>query len=53
MGADGKLYFTEGTSKGLTQPGRVAPKPFRDLWDVRAPAGTPDFPAPQVFKRGE
>jgi putative membrane-bound dehydrogenase-like protein len=48
---DGKLYFSQGTSKGLTQPGRVAPKPFRDLWDVRAPAGTPDFPAPQVFTR--
>jgi len=50
---DGKLYFTQGTSKGLTLPGRVAPKPFRDLWDVSAPAGTPDFPPPQVFKRGE
>ena len=50
---DGKLYFSQGTSKGLTQPGRVAPKPFRDLWDVRAPAGTPDFPPPQVFTRGE
>ena len=50
---DGKLYFTQGTSKGLTQPGRVAPKPFRDLWDVSAPPGTPDFPPPQVFKRGE
>ena len=50
---DGKLYFSHGTSKGLTQPGRVAPKPFRDLWDVRAPEGTPDFPAPQVFTRDE
>jgi putative membrane-bound dehydrogenase-like protein len=50
---DGKLYFSQGTSKGLTQPGRVAPKPFRDLWDVRAPAGTPDFPPPQVFSRSE
>ena len=50
---DGKLYFTQGTSKGLTQPGRAAPKPFRDLWDVRAPAGTPDVSPPQVFKRGE
>ena len=48
---DGKLYFSHGTSKGLTQPGRVAPKPFRDLWDVEAPAGTPDFPPPQVFTR--
>ncbi|CAN5672345.1 hypothetical protein BH24ACI4_BH24ACI4_23960 [soil metagenome] len=50
---DGKLYFSHGTSKGLTQPGRVAPKPFRDLWDVRAPEGTPDFPTPQVFTREE
>ena len=50
---DGKLYFSQGTSKGLTQPGRIAPKPFRDLWDVRAPAGTPDFPPPQVFTRAE
>jgi putative membrane-bound dehydrogenase-like protein len=50
---DGKLYFSQGTSKGLTQPGRVAPKPFRDLWGVQAPAGTPDFPPPQVFTRAE
>ena len=50
---DGKLYFTQGTSKGLTQPGRVSPKPFRDLWDVHAPAGTPDVLPPQVFKRTE
>ena len=48
---DGKLYFSQGTSKGLTQPGRVAPKPFRDLWGVQAPPGTPDFPSPQVFTR--
>lgn len=50
---DGKLYFSQGNSKGLTLPGRVAPKPFRDLWDVKAPSGTPDFPPPQVFKRGD
>ncbi len=50
---DGKLYFSQGNSKGLTQPGRVAPKPFRDLWDVKAPAGTPDFPPPQVFSRAD
>jgi putative membrane-bound dehydrogenase-like protein len=50
---DGKLYFSHGTSKGLTQSGRVAPKPFRDLWDVQAPAGAPDFPPPQVFTRAE
>lgn len=50
-GPDGKLYFSHGTSKGLTQPGRVAPLPFRQLWGVEAPAGTPDFPEPQIFKR--
>ena len=52
-GPDGKLYFSQGTSKGLTQPGRVSPLPFRQLWGVTAPAGTPDFPPPQVFKRGD
>ena len=50
---DGKLYFSHGTSKGLTLPGRVAPKPFRDLWGVTAPEGTPDFPSPQVYHRDE
>ncbi|HWL08495.1 MAG TPA: PVC-type heme-binding CxxCH protein [Planctomicrobium sp.] len=48
---DGKLYMSKGNSKGLTQPGRVAPKPFRDLWGVTAPPGTPDFPAPQTFTK--
>jgi putative membrane-bound dehydrogenase-like protein len=50
---DGKLYMSKGNSKGLTQPGRIAPKPFRELWDVTAPAGSPDFPPPRVFKKGE
>ncbi|MFM8359318.1 MAG: hypothetical protein ACKOET_12285, partial [Verrucomicrobiota bacterium] len=50
---DGWLYLTKGNSKGLTQPGRVAPKPFRDLWGVPAPPGTPDFPPPRTFRRGE
>lgn len=50
-GPDGKLYFSHGTSKGLTQPGRVAPLPFRQLWGVEAPPGTPDFPEPQVFNK--
>ncbi len=51
---DGKLYLSAGTSKGLTQPpDRVAPKPFRDLWDVQAPAGTPDFLPPRTYKKGE
>jgi len=51
---DGKFYFSQGNAKGLTQPPeRVAPLPFRELWDVEAPPGTPDFPAPQVFSREE
>ena len=50
---DGKLYMTKGNSKGLTQPGRIAPKPFRDLWGVTAPEGTPDFPPPETFPKGE
>lgn len=50
---DGKLYMSKGNSKGLMQPGRIAPKPFRELWDVTAPAGTPDFPPPRTFKRSD
>jgi putative membrane-bound dehydrogenase-like protein len=50
---DGKLYMSKGNSKGLTQPGRIAPKGFRDLWGVTAPPGSPDFPAPRTFKKGE
>ena len=52
-GPDGKFYMSKGNSKGLTQPGRIAPKPFRELWGVTAPPGTPDMPAPRVFKPGE
>ncbi|MFM8790973.1 MAG: PVC-type heme-binding CxxCH protein [Solirubrobacterales bacterium] len=42
---DGKLYMSKGNSKGLTQPGRYAPKAFRDLWGVKAPADVPGIPA--------
>ena len=49
---DGKLYLSKGNSKGLTQlPDRLAPKPFRELWGVVTPEGTPDFPAPVVFTK--
>lgn len=50
---DGKLYMSKGNSKGLTQPGRIAPKAFRELWGIAAPTGSPDFPAPRTFKKGE
>lgn len=45
-GPDGRLYMSKGNSKGLSQPGRIAPKPFRELWGVSAPKGSPDFPTP-------
>ena len=48
-GPDGRLYMSKGNSKGLTRPGRVAPKAFRDLWGVRAPEGTADIPPARTF----
>ena len=48
-GPDGKLYMSKGNSKGLTQPGRIAPKPFRELWGVESPAGAPDLPPAETF----
>ncbi len=50
---DGKLYMSKGNSKGLTKPGRIAPKPFRELWGVKAPPDAPDFPEPITSKKGE
>ncbi|MCU0709989.1 MAG: PmoA family protein [Pirellula sp.] len=49
---DGKLYMSKGNSKGLNQPGRYAPKPFRDLWGLTAPADVPDFPTPVKSNKG-
>ncbi|WP_437206305.1 PVC-type heme-binding CxxCH protein [Planctomicrobium sp. SH664] len=48
---DGRLYMSKGNAKGLTLPGRVAPKPFLELWGVTAPEGTPDFPPPKTFTK--
>ena len=50
---DGKLYMSKGNSKGLNQPGRYAPKPFRELWGIESPPGVPDFPAPETFRKDE
>ncbi|MFT5523982.1 MAG: putative membrane-bound dehydrogenase-like protein [Pirellulaceae bacterium] len=52
-GPDGRMYMSKGNSKGLTKPGRIAPLPFRQLWGVSAPAGTPDFPEPIVTSPAE
>ena len=48
---DGKLYMSKGNSKGLNQPGRYAPKPFRDLWGLTAPSEVPDFPTPERYSQ--
>ena len=48
---DGKLYLSKGNSKGLNQPGRVAPKPFRELHGQPDPAGAPDRPPSRTFTR--
>lgn len=52
-GPDGKLYMTKGNSRGLTQSGHLAPKPFRVLWGMSSPEDAPDFSPPQTFKKGE
>ena len=51
-GPDGRLYMSKGNSKGHNQPekfGRVAPKAFRELWDVEHPEGALDIPPAQTF----
>jgi len=48
-GPDGKLYMSKGNSKGLTQPGRLAPKQFRELWGVESPKNSPDLPTAERF----
>ena len=50
FGPDGRLYMSKGNSKGLTQlPDRLAPAPFRELWAVEVPSGTPE-PKPYTSK---
>ncbi len=48
---DGRLYMSKGNSRGLLKPGRVAPKPFRELasWAAEVDDGFPDFPEPEVL----
>lgn len=50
---DGKLYMSKGNSKGLNQPGRVAPKPFRDLFGLPTPPGASDLPPPRTFRAAD
>ena len=50
-GPDGRMYMSKGNSKGHTRPGHVAPLPFRELWGVTAPEGSPDFPMPGTYTR--
>ena len=49
---DGKLYMSKGNSKGHNQPDKfpgVAPKAFRELWDVAHPPGAPDSYPPKTY----
>lgn len=51
---DGKLYMSKGNSKGHNQPekyGYVAPRPFRELWDVVHPPGAPDSYPPKSYTK--
>ena len=51
-GPDGRLYMSKGNSKGHNQPekyGRVAPRAFRELWDVAHPKGAADIPPLRTF----
>jgi len=48
---DSKLYMSKGNSKGLNQPCRVAPKPFRELFGQPDPVGAPDLPPPRTFTK--
>ena len=49
FGPDGRLYMSKGNSKGLTiLPDRIAPAPFRELWGIEVPGGTPE-PKPKHF----
>ena len=58
-GPDGCLYMSKGNSKGISldgdapkEPGRVAPKAFRELWGYPGPKGAPDLPLPsEAFTR--
>ena len=53
-GPDGRLYMSKGNSKGHNQPekyGYVAPRPFRELWDVVHPPGAPDSYPPKSYTK--
>lgn len=54
FGPDGKLYMSKGNSKGHNQPekyGYVAPRPFRELWDVKHPPTAPDSYPPRKYTK--
>ena len=48
---DGKLYMSKGNSKGLNQPGRIAPKAFLKLFGQTPLSGAPDIPPPRTFTK--
>ncbi|MCB1231811.1 MAG: hypothetical protein KDN19_16200, partial [Verrucomicrobiae bacterium] len=46
---DGRLYLSKGNTKGRNTLEQLAPKAFRELWELPSPEGAPDFPEPVVF----
>lgn len=53
FGPDGKLYMSKGNSKGMTEPGRVAPAAFRELWGVETDLTTtpPRSSGPDTYQK--
>ena len=51
FGPDGKFYMSKGNSKGLNQPGRIAPAPFLELFGQTPLPGAPAFPPPRTFTK--
>ena len=48
FGPDGKLYLSKGNTKGRNTLEQLAPRVFRELWNLPSPEGAPDFPEPVV-----
>ena len=48
---DGRLYMSKGNSKGLNQPGRIAPHAFLELHGQTPLPGSPAIPPARTFTR--
>lgn len=48
---DGRLYMSKGNSKGLNQPGRIAPRAFLELHGQTPLPGSPEIPPARTFTK--